>query len=151
MGFLRCFCLGILLFSVAGCGIAPPAVSQPSLNPALTTCPANVHQIAVQDTSLTSLCGCGLPSGLAIASGASLNCTVQAPAQVRFVFIGGFGPHQILPSGLPAFSPPSGVIDLRGRDGAETHVVLFDASTPGQTYRFVDAFNPGSLGAIVVP
>lgn len=148
-GPMRWVAVLVAALALSSCGNAEN-MSPSGLTSANLSCASNVHQIAVEDSFLYVLCGCGVAPGTKTTPGTALNCTLTAPGQVRFFFIGRFTTHQIIPNGTPAFSPPSPVVDLQGKDTVVVHVVDFTASTGGQVFPFRDAFNPTLFGVLNV-
>jgi hypothetical protein len=111
------------------------------------SCDPNTAQILIGDGYQQILCGCQEASGQAVPSGGgSVTCTVSAGKTIMFHYLGATLSHQIIPrdgSGLPA-SPVS-------KPGDETRIPTFGFRLDrAGNYAYLDAFDPGVSGVIVV-
>jgi hypothetical protein len=135
------------LFSAVALGLMGFGCGNIDFPSPTTGCETGTAAINVYPNMLEIACGCAEPDGTTADLGTNLDCTVPAGTTVfwHYISFDDSDQSQIISEGTPSFSPSP---VFRG-GVANGHGVLFDTAT--QTYQYIDGFNSGVRGRIIVP
>lgn len=109
-------------------------------------CEPMTAQFLIIDGIQETICGCQEPAEVITSGSGTVTCTVAAGTAIFFHYMGVSLMHQIVPTDGVSF-PSSMLSDPSDERPVPVHAFLLDAAG---TYEYLDAYDPGLTGRIIV-